>query len=73
MQDWKLNSLPIVGLRGWGYHEPQHRREVSKALGPWRSVVLWGVATIARLRATSSQPSSHEAFPQRDRGDLDPG
>jgi hypothetical protein len=53
MNDWKLSSLPIVELRGWGYHEAQHRRQSSKAAPLWRSVVRLGVATIGRLLATS--------------------
>ena len=53
MNDWKLGSLPIVGLRGWGYHEAQRRRGISKATPLWRSVVRLGVATIGRLFATS--------------------
>ena len=49
MQDWKMSSLPIVTLRGWGYHEAPHRRQTSKARRPWRSVVRRGVAIISGL------------------------
>jgi hypothetical protein len=73
MHDWKLSPLPISMLPGWGYHESQHRREIPKDTRPWRSVVRRGVATIRRLLATSGQPTSREALPQRDRRDLHPG
>jgi hypothetical protein len=73
MQDWKLSPLPIVMLRGWAYHESQHRREIPEATRPWRSVVRRGVATIGRLLPTSRQPTSREALPQGDRRHLDPG
>ena len=53
MNDWKLSSLPIVGLGGWDYHQAQHRRASSKATPLWRSLVRLGVATIGRLLATS--------------------
>ena len=73
MHDWKLSPLPITMLRGWAYHESQHRREVPEAARPWRSVVRRGVATIRRLLATSGRPTSREALPQGDRRDLHPG
>lgn len=72
MHDWKLSPVPIM-LRGRAYHESQHRREISEATRPWRSVVRRGVATIRRLLATSGQPTSGEALPQGDRRDLHPG
>jgi hypothetical protein len=49
MHDWKLSPLPIIMLRGWAYHESQHRREIPEATGQWRSVVRRGVATIRWL------------------------
>jgi hypothetical protein len=73
MHDWKLSPLPIIMLRGWAYHESQHRREVPEATRPWRSVVRRGVATIRRLVAKSGQPTLREALPQGDRRDLHPG
>lgn len=73
MHDWKLNSLPTIMLRGWAYHESQHRREIPEATRRWRSVVRRGVATIRRLLATSGQPTSCEALPQGDRRDLHSG
>jgi hypothetical protein len=73
MHDWKLSPLPIIMLRGWGFHESQHRRETSEATRPWRSVVRRGVATICRLLPTSRQSTSSEALPQGDRRDLHPG
>ncbi len=73
MHDWKLSPLPIITLRGWAYHESQHRREIRQATRPWGSGVRRGVATIHRLLATSGQPTSCEALPQGDRGDLHPG
>jgi hypothetical protein len=73
MNDWKLSPLPSIMLRGWAYHESQHRREVPEATHPRRSVVRRGVATIRRLLATSGQPTSGEALPQGDRRDLHPG
>jgi hypothetical protein len=63
MQDWKLSPLPIVMLRGWDYHEAPHRREISEAIRPRRSVVRRGVAIIRRLLATSERPTSGEALP----------
>jgi hypothetical protein len=73
MHDWKLSPLPIVMLRGWAYHESQHRREISEATRPWRSVARRGVATIRRLPARGGQPTSREALPHGDRRDLHPG
>jgi hypothetical protein len=73
MHDWKVSPLPIIMRRGWADHESQHRREVSEATRPWRSVVRRGVATIRRLPARSGQPTSGEALPQGDRRDLHPG
>jgi hypothetical protein len=73
MHDWKLSPLPISMLPGWGYRESQQRREIPKATRPWRSAVRRGGATIRRLLATSGQPRSREALPQRDRRDLHPG
>jgi hypothetical protein len=73
MHDWKLSPVPIIMLRGWAYHESQHRREIPEATRPWRSVVRRGVATIRRLLATSAQPTSCEALPQGDRRHLHPG
>jgi hypothetical protein len=73
MHDWKLSPLPSVMLRGWAYHEPQHRREVPEATRRWRSLVGHGVATIRRLVATSGRPTSGAALPQGDRRDLHPG
>jgi hypothetical protein len=73
MHDWKLSPLPILMLRGWAYHESQHRREIPEATRPWRSVVRRGVATIRRLLPTSGRPTSREALAQGDRRDLHPG
>jgi hypothetical protein len=73
VHDWKLSPLPSTMLRGWAYHESQHRREVPEAARPWRSVVRRGVAAIRRLLATSGPPTSPGALPQGDRRDLDPG
>jgi hypothetical protein len=73
MHDWKLSPLPIIMLRGWAYHESQHRRKIPEATRPWRSVVRRAVATMRRLLATSGQPTSREALPQGDRRDLHPG
>ncbi len=73
MHDWKLSPLPIIMLRGWAYHESQHRREVPEATHQWRSVVRRGVATIRRLVAKSGQPTLREALPQGDRRDLHSG
>jgi hypothetical protein len=73
MHDWKLSPLPIGMLRGWAYHESQHRREAPEATRPWRSLVGRGVAAIRRLLATSGQPPSRAALPQGDRRDLHPG
>jgi hypothetical protein len=72
MHDWKLSPLPIIMLRGWAYHESQHRREIPEATRSWRSVVRGAVATIARLLPTSRQSTSCEALPQGDRRDLHP-
>ena len=73
MQDWKLTPLPSVMLRGWAYHESQHRWKVREARRPWRSLARRGVATIRRLLATTGPPRSGGALPQGDRRDLDPG
>jgi hypothetical protein len=73
MHDWKLTPLPSVMLRGWAYHESQHRREVPEARRPWRSLARRGVATIRRLLATTGRATSGGALPQGDRRDLHPG
>lgn len=73
MHDWKQSPLPIIGLRGWAYHESRHRRGTPEATRPRRAVVRRGVATIRRLLATSGQAALREALPQGDRGDLHPG
>jgi hypothetical protein len=73
MHDWKLTPLPSVMLRGWAYHESQHRREVPQARRPWRSLARRGVATIRRLLATTGRPTSGGTLPQGDRRDLHPG
>jgi hypothetical protein len=49
LEDWKLSSLPSIMVRGWDYHNPQHRREISEATRSWRSVLRRGVATIRGL------------------------
>ena len=51
MQDWKAGSLPIVTLRGWGYHEAPHRRQASKARRARRSVIRRGAAIVGGLLA----------------------
>jgi hypothetical protein len=58
MHDWKLSPLPIIMLRGWAYHESQHRREISEATRPWRSIVRRGIATIRRVLAPTDKPPS---------------
>jgi hypothetical protein len=73
MQDWKLSPLPIVMLRGWAYHQAPPPQTTSKPRRPRRSVVRRGAAIISGLLTTSWRRRSGEAFPQRDRGDLDPG
>jgi hypothetical protein len=74
LHDWKLSPLPSSMLRGWGYQESQHRREIPEATHPWRSLVGRGVATIRRLLATGGgRPTSGAALPQGDRRDLHPG
>jgi hypothetical protein len=73
MHDWKLTPLPSVMLRGWAYHESQHRREVPQARRPWRSLARRAVATIRGLLATTGRPTSGGTLPQGDRRDLHPG
>jgi hypothetical protein len=73
LHDWKLSPLPSSMLRGWGYQESQHRREIPEATHPWRSLVGRGVATIRRLLARREQPASGAALAQGDRRDLHPG
>ncbi len=54
MHDWKLSGLVVVTLPGWGYHESQRRRTISKARREWRSIVRCGVAALRQLLATTS-------------------
>jgi hypothetical protein len=51
MQDWKATPLPIVTLRGWGYHEARHRRRTSKARRPRRGIVRRAAAIVGGLLA----------------------
>jgi len=57
MQDWKLDPLPIVMLRGWEYHGSPRRRkpETERSV---RRAVRRRVAVVGGLLAASSRTTS---------------
>jgi hypothetical protein len=59
MNDWKLSPMPIVMLRGWGFHESPHRLS---------GITLRGLFALRRRRTTS-----REALPNGDRRHLHSG
>jgi hypothetical protein len=72
MNDWKLNPMPIVMLRGWAFHESQDRRKTSKSRRTTRPV-RFGAISLRGLFAAGRRTTSREALPNGDGRDLHPG
>jgi hypothetical protein len=69
MNDWKLNPVPIVMLRGWAFHESQHQRSSR----PKARRIRLAATTIRGLFALSRRTTSREALPNGDRRHLHSG
>jgi hypothetical protein len=70
MNNWKLNPMPVVTLRGWAFHESQHRRESRRTT---RRVIRFATNAFRGVVAAGRRTTSREALPNGDRRHLHSG
>jgi hypothetical protein len=68
LNNWKLNPMPIVTLRGWAFRESEHQQSSRTA-----RLIRLVATTIRGLFAARRRTTSREALPNGDRRHLHSG